>query len=373
MPPVNLLIKPASSSCNLRCKYCFYHDEAENRTTPNYGMMKPELLEQLVKKSLEYADHTCSFAFQGGEPTLAGLSFYQKLIGFEEKYNGKRLKIFNAIQTNGMLITEEWARFLADNHFLVGISLDGPKEIHDANRTDARDEGSFNRVMKAIDLLNKFKAAYNVLLVVNARVARHADTVYNFYQKRGFQYLQFIPCLDPLNAAPGGNTYSLSAAKFAHFLKSFFDSWYRDILRGNRVSIRYFDDLAGIFMRRRPVTCGMAGECRCHLVVEADGSVYPCDFYVLDEWRLGNIMDQDLQSIQNSPAGRKFVEMSRTADPKCLECKWADLCLGGCRRDREPFIGDRPGLNRYCEAYSEFFAYAEKRLRQAASIFSGRL
>lgn len=372
MPPISLLIKPASSSCNLKCKYCFYYDVAENRTTQNYGRMKIELLEQMVQKALEYADHSCTFAFQGGEPTLAGLDFYKRLVEFENKYNSKKLKVHHAIQTNGIVVNEEWARFFADNDFLVGISLDGPKEIHDANRIDARKDGSFNRVMKTIDLFNKFRVQYNVLFVVHGYVARHVQKIYTFYKKKGFKYLQFIPCLDPLYEMPGGNEYSLTPQKFVYFLKNLFDLWYTDILKGDRVSIRYFDNLVGMFMGYRPEACGMLGECQCQFVVEADGSVYPCDFYVLDEWWLGNLKDQGFGELQNSETGQKFIELSRLVDPKCKECKWVDVCRGGCRRDREPFVEGRPGLNHYCEAYREFFEYAGVRLQQVAAIFVGR-
>lgn len=182
MPPISLLIKPASSNCNLSCNYCFYHDIAENRTIANYGMMDIGLLEKVVQKALEYADHVCTFAFQGGEPTLIGLEFYKKLIEFEKKYNKKKVQINNAIQTNGLRIDEDWARFLAENRFLVGISLDGPKDIHDANRVDAKEGGSFNRVMNTIGFFDKYKVEYNVLCVVNGYVARHANKIYNFFK-----------------------------------------------------------------------------------------------------------------------------------------------------------------------------------------------
>lgn len=372
MPPISLLIKPASSNCNLRCKYCFYYDIAENRTTQNYGMMEPDLLESIVKKVLDYAEHSCTFAFQGGEPTFIGLDFYKKLVEFEKKYNHKKLRIHNAIQTNGMVIDENWAKFLSENRFLVGISLDGPKDIHDANRLDAKGAGSFTRVMKTIALFDKWKVEYNVLSVVNGYTARHAGKLYNFYKKNHFQYLQFIPCLDPLNEIPGRNEYSLTPQKYTYFLKNLFDLWYEDILRGNGISIRYFDNLVGMFMGHRPEACGMLGECQCQYVVEADGSVYPCDFYVLDEWRLGSLKDQELPELQNSEEGQRFLELSRPVDPKCRECKWLNLCRGGCRRDREPFIEGQPALNRYCEVYREFFEYAGARLQQVAAMLLRR-
>ncbi len=198
MPPICLLIKPASGNCNMKCTYCFYHSLAEARQIRSYGMMDGETLELLVRKALEYADGACTFSFQGGEPTLAGLDFYRKLMALEKKYNIKGVQINNSIQTNGVLINAEWAEFLAANRFLTGISLDGPKDIHDACRTGQGGRGSFTGVMEAAAQMDRYKAEYNILCVVTSFTARHINKIYNFYKKHGFRYLQFIPCLDPL-------------------------------------------------------------------------------------------------------------------------------------------------------------------------------
>ena len=364
MPPISLLIKPASSNCNLRCKYCFYHSLAENRRVKPYGIMNTDTLEVIVKKALEYADYECTFAFQGGEPTLAGLNFFEKLIELEKKYNCKKAKINNTIQTNGIAIDESFAKFLSDNNFLVGLSLDGPKDIHDANRTDLSQKGSFSRVMNTIALFNKYKVEYNILSVVNAYTVKHAGAVYNFFKKQGFRYLQFIQCLDPLEEMPGRHEYSLEPSGYAHFLKSLFDLWYEDFMRGKGVSIRYFDNLAGILMGYPAEACGMNGRCQCQFVIEADGSVYPCDFYVMDDWLLGNIKESGFDSLQNCDAARKFIEESKYIDSRCGMCKYFNLCRGGCRRLREPFSDGKPALNYYCAAYMEFFDYAVPRLYQ---------
>lgn len=372
MPPLSLLIKPASGNCNLRCSYCFYHDITENRDIPSYGMMPEETLEKLVEKALLYADDACCFAFQGGEPTLIGLNFFKKLIEFEKKYNVKKLNISNALQTNGMLINEEWAQFIAENNFLVGISLDGPKDIHDQNRFDAKKDGTFQRVMKTIDLFNKYKVEYNILFVVNAYVARHVEKIYNFFKKNHFKYLQFIPCLDPLNELQGGHKYSLTPKRFSEFLKTLFDCWYADIVKGNMISIRYFDNLVGIFMGYHPETCGMNGICSCQFVVEADGGVYPCDFYVVDEWRMGNLKEQSFEELRNAENANRFIDVSRHIAPECKTCRWFDICKGGCRRDREPFVDDKPGSNYFCTAYQEFLAYSIERLQHIARMLSMR-
>ncbi len=372
MPPVSLLIKPASSNCNLRCKYCFYHSIAENRQKESYGMMDIETLETLVKKALEYAEHVCTFAFQGGEPTLVGLDFYRKLIEFEKKYNVKKVQIHNALQTNGVVIDEEWAKFLAENKFLVGLSLDGPKDIHDANRYDPVNKGSFNKIMETVKLFNKHRVEYNILSVITANTARHISKIYNFFKKNDFRYLQFIPCLDPLGEEPGAYDYSLSPDRYAVFLKTLFDQWYADILQGNMISIRYFDNLVGMAMGQRPEACGMSGVCTCQFVVEANGGVYPCDFYVIDEWYLGNLKHDSLEALKKSERGTAFVEISKDIDPQCRECRWLNLCRGGCRRDREPFENNRPILNRFCSAYKDFFEYAGERIYNLARLYSKR-
>lgn len=372
MPPLSLLIKPASSNCNLRCKYCFYHSVAESRNIKSYGIMSKETLERMVEKALKYADYACAFAFQGGEPTLAGLEFYKELIRLQKKYNHKNLRIDNSIQTNGMLIDDDWAKFLADNKFLVGLSLDGPKDINDTNRVDLNGEGSFSTIMKTADLFNKYGVEYNILSVINGNVANHTTKVYNFFKKHDLRYIQFIPCLDPLGEKPGGLLHSLTPDKYARFLKTLFDRWYSDIVKGDIMSIRFFDNIVGMAMGYKPEACGMSGQCACQFVVEADGSTYPCDFYVIDEWCLGNIKDKDLDELKNSEAGKRFVEVSKHIDPKCRECRWFDLCRGGCRRNREPFVDGKPSLNNFCSSYEKFFEYTIKRIYHLAEMLSRR-
>ncbi|NLK68021.1 MAG: anaerobic sulfatase maturase [Clostridiaceae bacterium] len=372
MPPLNLLIKPSSGNCNLSCKYCFYQSITENRNVKSYGMMSIDLLEELVIESLKYADKYCTFAFQGGEPTLVGLDFYEKLIKFQKKHNSKNIQITNSIQTNGMVIDNNWSKFFAQNNFLVGISLDGPKDIHDVNRVDAKNSGSFSKVMQAIDTFNKYNVEYNILTVVNSLTSRHIQKIYNFFKKEGFKYLQFIPCLDPLNEAPGKHDYSLTPRRYTFFLNTLFDLWYADIRQGNPVSIRYFDNLVSMLMGYPPESCGMSGVCSCYFVIEADGSTFPCDFYVIDEWKLGNIKNETFDEMYNSENATKFVEVSKNIDPNCNKCPYLVLCRSGCRRYREPFENGLPVLNYFCSSYKEFFGYAGKRLEEIARRLSQR-
>jgi uncharacterized protein len=272
-----------------------------------------------------------------------------------------------------MLIDEEWVKFFSENNFLVGISIDGPKDNHDANRIDANGSGSFNKVMKSVRLLDKYKVQYNVLCVVNNYVSRHASKVYQFFKKRGFEYLQFIPCLDSLDEQHGGNQYSLRPERFANFLVNLFDIWYLDILKGNRISIRYFDNLVGMYMGYRPEACGMTGQCENQFIVEANGDVYPCDFYVIDKWLLGNVNNMTFDELYNSESSKRFINQSVYVNLECKECKWFNICRGGCRRDREPFVEDKPGTNYYCSTFKEFFKYTEKRMQQLATMFNVKI
>lgn len=372
MPPLSLLIKPASSLCNLRCQYCFYHSLAERRSTENFGAMNIDLLEKLVIKAFQTADQFCSFAFQGGEPTLAGLDFYRQLIRLEQKHNLKNIQVLNSIQTNGMIIDDEWAEFLGENDFLVGLSLDGPARIHDRYRKDPAGKGSFHQVMCTVDLLKHHRVKHNILVVVNNEVARCAKEIYQFFRQEGFGYLQFIPCLDPLDEIPGGHDYSLTPSRYSCFLIELFDLWRYDLKKGKIVSIRFFDNWLQMLLGYPPESCGLSGQCAGYFVIEANGNVYPCDFYVTDQWLIGNIGEQDFNYLKNSPQARQFLEISRQVDPKCRSCSWYSLCRGGCRRNREPLVDGNLALNNYCSAYAEFFEYSWERFHELAKIVAQR-
>ena len=357
MPPLSLLIKPASSGCNLRCSYCFYRSLASSRAVEDYGRMPYSILEIIVKKALRYADPACTFMFQGGEPTLAGLEFYQKLIEYQNKYNENNIRIHNAIQTNGTLLDACWAEFFAVNRFLVGLSLDGDKLIHDRNRTDIEKHGSFTRVMKAAACLTRAGVEFNTLTVVTKASAKHPVKMYNFFKKNGFHHLQFIPCLSPLHQTQQNASQSPTPEGYLQFLKTLFDLWYLDIQRGEKISIRYFDNLIRMVSGYPPESCGLTGVCTCQFVMEADGSVYPCDFYAGDEWRLGSLSKDSFSDLLSSPRCLKFIEESVKCHEDCLTCKWRKVCGGGCKRDR-----DCSGKNYYCPCYYAFFEYSLPRI-----------
>lgn len=370
MENINVLIKPTSGNCNMRCKYCFYNSVSKNRDVEDYGMMDVNTLENIIKKALKYSIDTCVFSFQGGEPTLIGIEFYEEVIKLQNKYNKKNIKIKNTIQTNGLLIDRKWALFLYENNFLVGLSLDGYKEIHDLNRVDVQGKGSYDSINKCIKLLDEYNIDYNILSVVTSYTAKYAKEVYNYFKNSGFKYIQFIPCLDPLNNKKGKEEYSLNPRDLEQFLKVTFDEWYKDFMAGNYISIRYFDNLVYMILGRKPEACSMNGVCSCNLVIEADGSVHPCDFYVIDKWRLGNINYNEINEMKNSNISKKFILDSFSVTSECIECKWNSLCRGGCRREREDFMKNKIGLNYYCTSYKNFFDYAYNRLVNIAKMVS---
>ena len=236
MKYVSLLIKPVSGSCNMRCKYCFYRDVSDKRSVENYGRMSDETMETLVRNALDTCEEGCSFAFQGGEPTLAGLDFFRKFTSLAEKYNTKGVKVSYALQTNGLDLSDDWAEFFSKENFLVGVSLDGDKAIHDTSRLDARGKVTFSRVINTIERFNKHGVEYNILCVLTSYVARHPEKIYRFFKSSGFKYLQFIPCLDPLGEERGGNFYSLTPERYEMFLKQIFDLWYADCKKHQGIS-----------------------------------------------------------------------------------------------------------------------------------------
>ena len=362
MPPLSIMLKPASGLCNLRCQYCFYADEAANRETASYGMMSEDTLEQILKRTLAFAEGSCTVVFQGGEPTLAGLDFFRKAMELEKKWNVNHVAIHNSIQTNGILLDREWAAFLKEHNFLVGISLDGNRRVHDANRLDPKGDGTFAQVMGAINLLKEWKIEFNVLAVVTRQSVPQIKNIYQFFIRSGVDYQQYIPCLDPLETVPGLQSYSLDEALYLKFLKDLFDCWYADARQGKLRYIRYFIGLMNLIAGNPPGVCEMNGVCSRQYVVEADGSVYPCDFYMLDQWKLGNLTTDTFEQLEQQRQALQFIEASRVYPRQCHQCRWAPLCRGGCRRDRLTAENGQPGINRYCGAFRGFFEYAYPRL-----------
>ena len=363
MKSVTFLIKPASSLCDMRCRYCFYHDISDIREVRSMGIMAEDTAGALIRAAFAAVEPGgfVQFTFQGGEPTLAGLDFFRSFLALEERCRPRDVQVGHAIQTNGLHIDEEWARFLRQHRFLVGVSIDGNQAIHDAHRVDAAGKGTWDRVTAALALLDRHGVETNLLCVVSAVVAKNPQKVYASLRKLGGHPLQFIPCLDPMEASRGGESYSLKPEAYGRFLCGLFDCWYRDWKAGNYVSIRTFDDYLRILMGMPPSTCAASGSCGSYLVVEGDGSLYPCDFYVLDQWKIGNIRDMTVQEALNSPASRKFLEDGARRPEDCRNCPWLALCRGGCKRD-----WTQQRKNYYCSSFQTFFGYALPRLREMA-------
>ena len=348
--------------CNIRCTYCFYRDLSDARAN---RIMTRETADKLVERALGSGADNITLAFQGGEPTLAGLDFFEHFIDSVNKRsrnrpNADRLNINYAIQTNGLNINQEFADFFKKNKFLVGLSLDGTKDVHDFFRTDAAGRETFSRVLKSAELLTKTGVDFNILTVITAQVAKHIEKIYNFYKKRGFFYLQFINCLDPLGQLEP-NFYSLTPELYEKFLTKLFDLWYADLAAGTYVSVRFFDNWVRAAAGAPCELCGLSadGSCPGQFVIEADGSVYPCDFYCISEWRMGDIAGMSFEELYNSENMRRFIEASKLDSKKCATCDIFKLCRGGCQRDREASIFNQAGDNRYCSALYNFLSYAE--------------
>jgi uncharacterized protein len=334
--------------------------------------MTPGTLEIITKKALFAAEGFCSFAYQGGEPTLIGLEFYEHSIALQQKYNIHGVTINNSIQTNGYKLTEEWAKFFSRNHFLVGISLDGLRKTHDSCRRNIAGEGTFSDVMEGINLLEKYNVDYNILTVVNSVTVKKVAEIYRFYRKRGFEYLQFIPCLDPMSDSAARSDYSLDAVAYGEFLITLFELWYQDYLQGKLIHIREFENYIQILAGYPAEACSMKGRCSIQNVVEADGSVYPCDFYVLDSYRLGNLNDSSFEEIHNSETAKQFIEEALPPTDKCVCCKYYQLCRGGCKRYRTvPAEGGYS--NKFCDSFQMFFDATLPRLQEIAMQLRSRI
>ena len=361
-----VLIKPASSQCSMVCDYCFYCDEASKRETPSYGMMSEETIRNIIKKTLFRASSDVCFAFQGGGPTLRGLPFFQKVIEFEQRYNRNGVKISNTLQTNGLCIDESWCTFFRDNHFLIGISVDGTQETHDLCRHTKGGGPTYERVLESTQMFDEYQVEYNILTVVNAYTASRIREIYGDYKKKGWKLQQYIACLDPLGEEGKQTPWSLTPELYGEFLSTLFDMWYKDWRRGKAPYIRDFENYIGILMGYVPEACSQRGVCTVQGVVEADGSVYPCDFYVLDEYRLGNFYENRINGFFENERAWLFINESKKVSDVCKACKYYVLCRGGCRRTRVEEPGTDTYRSYFCKSYQMFFSRAEKQMEEIA-------
>lgn len=326
------MFKPASSLCNLRCRYCFYADVSEQREIQSYGIMQKRTTESIletIESSLKPGDHMV-FTFQGGEPTLAGLEYFRHFTKLVSSWD-KRIHIEYALQTNGILLDDAWCSFLAEHRFLVGVSLDVLPECHDSERVDIKQQGTYSRVQAAIQVLEKHGVQYNILCTLTRAIARHPQKVWKRILDSDFRYVQFTPCMDEMEAQ-SPSSYALTPQRFSSFYIQLFRLWLRDYKAGQYRSIKFFDDVVNLMLLGIPTACGIDGICRPQLVVEADGSTFPCDFYCLDAYLLGNLTKDSLESILQSPTMRDFHNRPHEAPALCADCRYLKFCGGGCKR-----------------------------------------
>lgn len=366
MEHLNFLIKPASSLCNMRCRYCFYADEASIRSEQKTCIMSRSCADMLIQEAFSRVKKggSISFAFQGGEPTLAGLDYFRHFMAKVSACRPLGVQVTYALQTNGLVLDEEWAVFLAENHVLVGLSLDGTKEIHDSARLDTEGRGTWARTVAALRLLQRHGVEVNLLCVVGRMAARSPQKLYNSLKRLGVRHLQFIACLDPLEADRGLQPWSLTPQAYGRFLCGLFDIYYRDWQQGDYTSIRLFDDYVHLAMGLPSGTCATSGSCGAYFVIEGDGSVYPCDFYALDTWKLGTIGQQSLSEIASCERAQTFLSQGEQKPDACAACQWFRLCQGGCKRDWG--VQDGRLENYFCPAFQAFFAHVGDRIQEMA-------
>lgn len=355
MSEIQVLIKPASGMCNMSCDYCFYRDETFKRTQHSYGFMTEQTLKNVIRKTMLQAEGAITYAFQGGEPTLRGLNFYKKAIEFQQQYNKNHIRLQNVFQTNGYALDNEWCHFFREHNFLIGLSVDGTAKIHNTFRHTRNGKDTFDRILRASQRLDEYEVEYNILTVVTNQVALDISEIYQFYKERGWRYQQYIACLDPLREERGNMQYSLTPELYGDFLVALFHLWYQDLQAGNQPYIRQFENYVGMAAGYMAESCEQRGVCGIQNVVEADGSVYPCDFYMLDEYRIGNFNTDLLNQIYRRRRAIGFIEESQKLNLKCSTCRFYQLCRGGCQRNRECNADTGLYANYLCEAYQMFF------------------
>jgi uncharacterized protein len=345
------LIKPSGPDCNLACEYCFYLKN--DCFPPGAHRMTRVILRETVYQMMNDGGPQLSFGWQGGEPTLMGLAFFEQAVRYQAQFGRSGQVVGNGLQTNGLLIDQSWAAFLREHQFLVGLSLDGPEHIHNRYRGQ-----SWHQVVRARDLLLNAGVAVNALIVVNAYSVQFPREIYDFHKKAGLNHLQFIPCLEPsLNGGTTTADFSISADRYAEFLCEWFDLWRADFRYGQpRIFIRWFDSLFYTYVGWAAPECTLLPECGNYLVVEHNGDVYSCDFFVNPDWHLGNVTSGRLIDFLNSPRQTDFGILKSQWPVECGDCSWFRHCHGGCPRERR---FSPAGSNHLCAAWKIFFRHAD--------------
>ena len=369
--PLYVMLKPAGAHCNLACKYCYYLEKNKLYPTAQRHLMSDEMLERFTREYIEAQTmNQVLFTWHGGEPLLRSIDFYRKALSLQQKYAGGR-RIDNVIQTNGTLLTDEWCEFFAQNHWLVGISIDGPQPDHDHYRLTAAGEPSWKKVMQGIKLLKKHGVEWNAMAVVNAYNANHPMESYRFFKENGCQFLQFTPIVERLTRHEDGRTLasladkdeiSLSEASVApeqwgYFLCAIFDEWVRKDV--GKIFVEIFDCTLANWMGISPGICAYSKECGHAGVMEHNGDVYSCDHFVFPEYKLGNIRDHSLIDMLYGEQQQEFSRLKHSSLPRqCKECDMEFACHGECPKNR--FMKDKygdSGLNYLCPGYYHYYQH----------------
>lgn len=343
MKQLSIMLKPASSLCNMRCQYCFYADVSSLRDVASYGVMTEETAKAVLDHifaGMEPGDRL-TLAFQGGEPVLAGLDFFRRFTEEADRLAAKGVEVSYAIQTNGLLLDDDWCAFFRDRRFLVGLSLDGPAVYHDANRLDAERKGTFRRILETKGRLERHGVEYNVLTTLTNALARHPQRLWGFLEEQDIRYVQLIPCLGPMDGER--SPYALTPERYASFYETFFRLWVQSFRRGGYRSVKLFDDLVNLLAFGQCNACGLLGRCQTQLIVEADGGVYPCDFYVLDPWKAGDLRQDSLRTVWDNAQRGGFLSREMETPAFCRDCPYRPICGGGCPRMRREVFGGGPG------------------------------
>ncbi len=349
----SLLIKPASAVCNLDCAYCFYLDRAAD---PYASMparrMSLETLERLVDTYLFYSYPQSVFAFQGGEPTLAGPAFFEKLVDLQKSLGRNGQAVSNSLQTNAILIDERWCNLFRETNWLIGVSIDGPEPIHDLYRVNKGGQGTWRQVMRGMEILKTHRVEFNVLCVLSQANVEKPRELYKFFRSLGVDYIQYIP-LAEFDTSGNPLPFTISPEQYGRFMCETFDLWWTE---RRKVRIRWFDNIAEALAGQKPGNCTMHETCDSYVVIEYNGDVYPCDFFVESKWKLGNINLDSWTEIARRRLRYEFASKKTLPRPECQSCEYQHICHGGCPKLRHGPNRRFEDLDYFCQAYKMVYA-----------------
>ncbi|MHA1490242.1 MAG: anaerobic sulfatase maturase [Promethearchaeota archaeon] len=354
MKPFSLLIKPAGADCNLRCKYCFYIDHLrEGEKAPR---MSEDVLKALITSYMRTnQNNNYSFGWQGGEPTLMGLKFFKKVVELQKKFGSPGTSVSNGLQTNGTLITDEMARFFGEYKFLIGVSLDGPPELHNYYRKALGQKPTHVLVMRGIEHLRRNNVEFNILILVNDKTVQKASEIYHYFRKNGFFYQQYIPCVE-YDGNGNLQKFAITGEQWGTFLCEIFDNWIKEDIY--RVSIRLFDSILEYLIYGKYNVCYMGNNCCQYFVVEHDGGIYPCDFFVRDDLLLGNVKTGTWEEFSRSPIYNYFGRQKAEWNATCDSCPFINFCHGDCQKHRFGAPKTPRTLSTLCRGWKKFYAHA---------------